>query len=120
MIGFTPGIYWKICWKFIAPLFLLLIIINGLIGYEPLIYNDYVYPTWANTIGWAIAGSSVIMIPLVALIQILSVRGTLAHRLIVLTTPWRDRHGLSANGLSSSKASYRVPLQPTASDAEEV
>jgi len=23
MIGFRPGIYWRICWKFIAPCFLL-------------------------------------------------------------------------------------------------
>ena len=25
MIGFRPGIYWRICWKFIAPCFLLVI-----------------------------------------------------------------------------------------------
>jgi len=23
MIGFRPGVYWRICWKFIAPCFLL-------------------------------------------------------------------------------------------------
>lgn len=120
MIGFTPGLYWRICWKFVAPVFLLLIIVNGLIGYEPLVFNDYVYPAWANKLGWTIAGSSVIMIPLVALIQILKVRGSLSHRLVVLTTPWRDRQGLSANGLNSSKASCRVPLQPTTTEAEEV
>ena len=25
MIGFRPGVYWRICWKFIAPCFLLVI-----------------------------------------------------------------------------------------------
>ena len=23
MLGFTPGIYWRICWKFISPVFLM-------------------------------------------------------------------------------------------------
>lgn len=23
MIGFRPGIYWRVCWKFVAPLFLM-------------------------------------------------------------------------------------------------
>lgn len=23
MIGFKPGIYWRVCWKFVAPLFLM-------------------------------------------------------------------------------------------------
>jgi len=24
MIGFKPGIYWRVCWKFVAPLFLMI------------------------------------------------------------------------------------------------
>lgn len=36
MVGFTPGIYWRFCWKFAAPVFLMFIIVYGLIGYEPL------------------------------------------------------------------------------------
>lgn len=23
MIGFSPGVYWRVCWKFVAPLFLM-------------------------------------------------------------------------------------------------
>lgn len=23
MISFSPGIYWRVCWKFVAPLFLM-------------------------------------------------------------------------------------------------
>lgn len=76
MIGITPGIYWRVCWKFVAPIFLLFIIVYGLIGYQPLQYEDYVYPAWANTLGWSIAGSSMIMIPIVAVYQILVTPGT--------------------------------------------
>lgn len=76
MIGFAPGIYWRFCWRFAAPLFLMFIIVYGLIGYEPLSYDNYTYPTWANVIGWLITGSSVIMIPLVAAYKLLTTPGT--------------------------------------------
>lgn len=23
MIGFTPGLYWRVCWKFVAPIFII-------------------------------------------------------------------------------------------------
>lgn len=45
--------------------------------YEPLTYGDYVYPHWANVIGWLIACSSVLMIPLVAVIQLINTPGPL-------------------------------------------
>ena len=77
MIGFAPGIYWRVCWKFVAPLFLLFIIIYGLIGHEPLSYEDYVYPSWANVLGWCIAGSSMIMIPLMASYKLIVTPGSL-------------------------------------------
>ena len=42
MLGFEIGWWWKFCWVFIAPLFLLTIIIYGLINYQPISYQDYV------------------------------------------------------------------------------
>ncbi|XP_050310812.1 sodium-dependent dopamine transporter [Anthonomus grandis grandis] len=101
MIGFPPGIYWRFCWKFAAPVFLLFIIFYGLWFYEPLRYEDYTYPTWANALGWAITGSSVIMIPGVALIQFLITPGCFAKRLKKLTTPWQDTQ-VSANVISQT------------------
>lgn len=76
MIGFAPGLYWRFCWRFAAPLFLMFIIVYGLLGYEPLSYEGYTYPAWANILGWAIAGSSVLMIPIVAIYKILTTPGS--------------------------------------------
>lgn len=76
MIGFYPGIYWQVCWKFAAPLFLLFIIVYGLMGYEPLTYEGYVYPTWANVLGWLIAMSSVACIPGMAIYKLIVTPGT--------------------------------------------
>lgn len=70
MMGFKPGRYWIYCWKFAAPVFLIFIIVFGLVNYEPLTHGDYVYPFWANTLGWAIAISSMSMIPLMAIYKV--------------------------------------------------
>lgn len=45
-------------------------------GYEPLTYEGYVYPLWANILGWFIASSSVAMIPGVAIYKICVTPGT--------------------------------------------
>ncbi|XP_056643755.1 sodium-dependent dopamine transporter [Diorhabda sublineata] len=90
MIGFAPGYYWRFCWKFAAPVFLLFIIVYGLLGYEPLTYENYVYPGWANILGWVIAGSSVLMIPIVGLYKFIVTPGSFLMRIRILTTPWRD------------------------------
>lgn len=49
----------------------------GLIYHQPLQYNDYNYPTWAEWVGWGLALSSILMIPLVAIIQLIKTPGTL-------------------------------------------
>ncbi|EZA56881.1 sodium-dependent dopamine transporter isoform X4 [Ooceraea biroi] len=112
MIGFRPGIYWRVCWKFVAPLFLMFIIVYGLIGYEPLSYEDYVYPVWANILGWLIACSSVIMIPSIAIYKLCSTPGSFIQRLKILTTPQRDtqrrRNDVSSVANGAIRRSFMV------------
>ncbi|CAL1286112.1 unnamed protein product [Larinioides sclopetarius] len=91
MLGFEVGRWWKFCWVFMAPLFLMLIIVYGLISYEPLSYEQYEYPPWANVFGMMIAASSVLCIPFVALYKLLKTPGTCSQRLKTLTTPYGDR-----------------------------
>ncbi|RWS16539.1 Sodium:neurotransmitter symporter-like protein 2 [Dinothrombium tinctorium] len=66
------------------------IIVYGLINYEPLMYQGYVYPHWANIAGLCLAASSVLCIPLIGLYQIIITPGTLMQRLKTLITPWED------------------------------
>lgn len=109
MLGHPAGIYWKICWKFVAPLFILVslslnialqlalwvniknetdsmalfclqwIMIFGLVQYTPHSYDAYVYPWEANFIGWCVALSSVLCIPLFAVIAFIRASGTPAE-----------------------------------------
>ncbi|RVE42750.1 hypothetical protein evm_012574 [Chilo suppressalis] len=96
MIGFRPGLYWRVCWRFAAPAFLLFITAYGLLDYEPLQYEGYIYPWWANALGWAIAGSSVLCIPAVAIFKLLTTKGTFFERLRTLTTPYADSEAAAA------------------------
>uniref|UniRef100_A0A1B0B3H9 Transporter n=1 Tax=Glossina palpalis gambiensis TaxID=67801 RepID=A0A1B0B3H9_9MUSC len=107
MIGFRPGKYWQVCWRFVAPIFLLFITVYGLIGYEPLSYEDYTYPGWANALGWCIAGSSVIMIPAIAIYKLITTPGTFKQRLHYLTTPWRDQQ-VNVNGIAAEATQIRL------------
>ncbi|CRK96201.1 CLUMA_CG009629, isoform A [Clunio marinus] len=116
MIGFTPGLYWIYCWKFAAPLFLIFIIVFGLINYEPLKHGTYEYPFEANCLGWAIAISSMSMIPLMAIYKIIITPGSFCERLRILTTPVKDQVLQNMNGVTTEPAQVRLKN----SEGEEV
>ncbi|ODM98864.1 Sodium-dependent noradrenaline transporter, partial [Orchesella cincta] len=107
MMGFYPGIYWRVCWRFIAPLFILFIIVFDLVSItntsEDWKINNYTYPKWAIAIGWCITCSSIAWIPGMAIYKILTTKGTLRQRLKKLTTPWRDtcQQVSSLNGIQA-------------------
>ncbi|XP_014664701.1 PREDICTED: sodium- and chloride-dependent GABA transporter ine-like [Priapulus caudatus] len=71
MIDKSPGVYWRICWRFIAPAVLLFILIMSLVQYHPVVYEMpsgvYEYPDWAMAIEWSIAGIPVLIIIVVFL-----------------------------------------------------
>lgn len=46
------------------------ILVFTVIQYRPISYNDYVYPTWAISIGFLMALSSVICIPIYAIYKV--------------------------------------------------
>jgi solute carrier family 6 (neurotransmitter transporter, dopamine) member 3 len=116
-----------------------------LIGYEPLTYEDYQYPLWANVLGWGIAGSSVLMIPGVALFKIITTPGTLSEvrnrqrifsslnvyakifvlyaifldsqRIKILTTPWRDQQMNAEGEVPTSSAEIRLTSMTQVEDS---
>jgi len=48
----------------------------GFVWYEPLEYDTYVYPWWANLLGWTMALSSILCMPVLALAGFLFTSGT--------------------------------------------
>uniref|UniRef100_A0A1B0B2E7 Transporter n=1 Tax=Glossina palpalis gambiensis TaxID=67801 RepID=A0A1B0B2E7_9MUSC len=63
MLGKRPGLFWRICWTYISPLFLLVIFIFSFLGYKEMLGEEYKYPDWSVKVGWAITCSSVLYIP---------------------------------------------------------
>ncbi|XP_075458441.1 sodium- and chloride-dependent betaine transporter-like [Ascaphus truei] len=91
MIGYRPWPLVKMCWIFVTPVMCLGTFLFSLIKYTPLKYNNrYVYPPWGYGIGWAMAVSSMICIPLYAIYIILRTKGPLMQRLRKLVTPAED------------------------------
>ncbi|XP_046361791.1 sodium-dependent dopamine transporter-like isoform X1 [Haliotis rufescens] len=91
MTGSRPNLYWRICWKFISPALLLIIVISSFASYTPLEYmtatGRYVYPEYANVIGWMIALSSMCMIPGYAIYKLAITKGTLKERFALCISP---------------------------------
>ncbi|XP_076266203.1 sodium- and chloride-dependent GABA transporter 1-like isoform X1 [Rhynchophorus ferrugineus] len=72
MMGKRPNVYWRVCWKYFAPVIIVIIFVGHVIEYETLSYGNYKYPLWANIVGMCISFSSMIWIPLYALYYVLT------------------------------------------------
>nr|XP_034980077.1 sodium- and chloride-dependent glycine transporter 1 [Zootoca vivipara] len=114
MLGFPPPMFFQICWRFISPVIIFFILVFTVIQYRPISYNTYVYPTWAISIGFLMALSSVICIPIYAVFCVMRSEGdSLMQRLKNATRPSREwgpalmehRTGRYAPVLSSSTES---------------
>uniref|UniRef100_A0A8C2UAT3 Transporter n=1 Tax=Coturnix japonica TaxID=93934 RepID=A0A8C2UAT3_COTJA len=94
MIGYRPWSIIKYCWLFITPAVCLATFLFSLIKYTPLTYNKkYVYPWWGDTLGWLLALSSMVCIPLWIVYKLSTIKGSLREvRLKYLLSP-RAPHG---------------------------
>eukprot|EP00063_Salmo_salar_P007940 XP_013982775.1 PREDICTED: sodium-dependent noradrenaline transporter-like [Salmo salar] len=92
MMGFKPGLYWRLCWKFVSPTFLLVVVIASIVTSTGLSYDDYVFPSWSNVIGWGVALSSMMFVPIYAIYKFLSMPGTFKQRIAYCITPEHEHH----------------------------
>jgi solute carrier family 6 amino acid transporter-like protein 5/7/9/14 len=68
MLGKKPNIIFRICWMAVSPVVLLAIIIFTAVQYQaPVVLTTYVFPLWAEGIGWLIVGLCLFFIPVVFL-----------------------------------------------------
>lgn len=77
MLGHRPGIFWRVCWMYISPVFLLVIFIFSLMGYDDMLGEEYEYPEWSIALGWILTLSSICCIPLYIVYKLLITPGTI-------------------------------------------
>uniref|UniRef100_A0A671LDE5 Transporter n=1 Tax=Sinocyclocheilus anshuiensis TaxID=1608454 RepID=A0A671LDE5_9TELE len=92
MMGFKPGIYWRVCWKFVSPAFLLVVVIASIVTSGNLRYDNYIFPRWSNMVGWSIALSSMLFVPIYAIYKLLIIPGTFKERIAYAITPEHEHH----------------------------
>uniref|UniRef100_F7FW75 Transporter n=1 Tax=Monodelphis domestica TaxID=13616 RepID=F7FW75_MONDO len=110
MMGFKPGLYWRLCWKFVSPAFLLFVVVVSIINFKPLTYDDYVFPLWANCVGWGIALSSMLLVPAYIIYKFLSLRGSLRERLAYCITPENEHHLVAQRNVRQFKLQHWLAI----------
>jgi len=71
MLGFYPGIYFKVCWVIISPLLLIIILVAALVDWTKPSYGPLPYPDWAHGVGMVLTIISVIQIPIWFIVTII-------------------------------------------------
>uniref|UniRef100_A0A336MM73 Transporter n=1 Tax=Culicoides sonorensis TaxID=179676 RepID=A0A336MM73_CULSO len=71
MLGYRPNVIWRMCWKFITPIVMIVIFIYSLISLKPVTYNGYVYKDSHYAIGWCITALGISQVPIWATVSFL-------------------------------------------------
>uniref|UniRef100_A0AAU7L0S8 Transporter n=1 Tax=Girardia tigrina TaxID=6162 RepID=A0AAU7L0S8_GIRTI len=91
MLGFQPPTFWKMCWTYISPAFLLVIFLANAILYEAapitVLRRDYELPEWSKALAFLVVLSSIINIPIFMVITFLNTKGTFKERMKQMITP---------------------------------
>ncbi|XP_028399935.1 sodium- and chloride-dependent GABA transporter 1-like isoform X2 [Dendronephthya gigantea] len=92
MIGKRPPRYFVICWKFISPGLLFIILLSQIIQWERVTLDGYVYPEWTEGLGGLLAASSFLVLSGFAIYEIYHAQGsTLREKICNTWKPDNDR-----------------------------
>ncbi|XP_038063267.1 sodium- and chloride-dependent glycine transporter 1-like isoform X2 [Patiria miniata] len=90
MLGFTPSMYWQLCWMLFCPALLTFIVVFAFADYEPPKTADYTFPPWADAIGWCLASIVLVYIVVYAVYYLCRESGTFVERLRRAVQPSPD------------------------------
>ncbi|CAI5644218.1 sodium- and chloride-dependent GABA transporter ine isoform X1 [Oreochromis niloticus] len=88
MNGNKANIFFRLCWLIVAPVLITVILIFSIIQFKPARYGKYVFPPWAQGVGWIIALASIIWIPLGAIHTLWVLPGSIMEKLKLSLTPY--------------------------------
>ncbi|CAG9824887.1 unnamed protein product [Phaedon cochleariae] len=97
MIGHRPGLFWRICWKYISPVFILIIFVFSLLSHEQMLGTEYAYPEWSLKVGYALTASSILCIPVYIVYKFAITPGSLVQRWKMI---WQAEHSSDNSALT--------------------
>jgi len=90
MSGHRPSPIWRFLWCFVTPTLLFCVIMYSAINMASPYYGSYTFPSWAVGFGWVLAMCSIIPVPLMAIKEVYSRKGTLRQRILASCQPSED------------------------------
>ncbi|KAL6099097.1 uncharacterized protein ACO6RY_18086 [Pungitius sinensis] len=122
MTGKRPNIFFRLCWLIVAPVLITVILVFSVIQFKPARYGDYVFPPWAQGVGWVIAMGSIIWIPLGAIHTLWVLPGSLLQKLKLSVKPYAlnkkskmsyyERGGAIPPGIAVISSDIHLPEKP--------
>nr|XP_023018908.1 sodium-dependent serotonin transporter [Leptinotarsa decemlineata] len=97
MIGHRPGLFWRICWKYISPIFILIIFVFSLLSHEQMLGTEYAYPEWSLKVGYVLTASSIMCIPLYIVYKFIITPGNFLQRWKMM---WKAEHSSDNSALT--------------------
>jgi hypothetical protein len=67
----VKNFYWRPIWMAITPIYTIAIFIFILTGIEPTQFRGYVFPVWADVLGWLLGFATLVPFIVFAIIQII-------------------------------------------------
>ncbi|KAJ8360483.1 hypothetical protein SKAU_G00170080 [Synaphobranchus kaupii] len=91
-------LWWRLCWFFISPCVLIVILVWSLLTFSNPTYGSVVYPSWGLSLGWCMTAFFLVWIPVCAVWKVLKAEGNLYQRVKMACSstedwgPYQERH----------------------------
>ncbi|KRX90932.1 Sodium- and chloride-dependent glycine transporter 1 [Trichinella pseudospiralis] len=72
-LGYPINKFYTLCWAYLTPLCLVVVLVFNFSEYTITSYGNYIYPLWAEVIGWLIAFGSCLPAVIVALYKVIAI-----------------------------------------------
>jgi hypothetical protein len=110
MIGYYPSYFFVACWAVFTPAITAGIFLFKLFTWENIVYQGYHYPWWAHAVGYFMAGSSMMCIPVYAVWLWVKTPGTTQEKIDLIVSPTLDLSEIRPKDSDAAKTSKLTHL----------
>uniref|UniRef100_A0A8D3EF58 Transporter n=1 Tax=Scophthalmus maximus TaxID=52904 RepID=A0A8D3EF58_SCOMX len=90
--SFAFWLWWRVCWFFISPSIIVVILVWSLMTFKPPFYGGVQFPVWGLALGWCMVVFILLWIPVVAVYKLMKAQGSPWKRLKTSCSPSKDWH----------------------------